>query len=271
MAEKRCLAVFITLSTAFLVAVVFCVARNRFFENWNVEAVLPKRRNIYMFTQEKRVLRDDQSSRRDVCTAPECHQVAQLLKSSLDTSVSPCDDFYTFSCGGWVKTHPIPKSYNDYSTFTKLSTEIEDQLKGLLEDSHSQLFDSDSNDNDRNPYSKARDFYNSCMDTNEINRLGPRPMQEFIRDVGGWSICSDGSWKKSKWDVHEVMHRLQSTYFPASPFFSIEVTNDHLNSTKHLIKVKTLGVGVGEICDRVGERVRELARNGSEATSNQLA
>ncbi|HEY1270811.1 MAG TPA: hypothetical protein VGF08_02465, partial [Terriglobales bacterium] len=28
--------------------------------------------------------------------------------ASLDKSIDPCVDFYTFSCGGWMKRNPIP-------------------------------------------------------------------------------------------------------------------------------------------------------------------
>ena len=32
--------------------------------------------------------------------------------ANLDRSVSPCDDFFQFADGGWVKTHPIPAAHS---------------------------------------------------------------------------------------------------------------------------------------------------------------
>ena len=189
-----------------------------------------QKRAVYMFSE----VHNETMSDTNLCQTRECSTVAEYIRNSIDSSVDPCDDFYTFSCGGWIRRNPIPKSYNDYSTFTKLSKVIEGELRDLLQASNR------SHDGPRNEaLLKTRDFYRSCMDEKQIETLGAKPMLDFIQQIGSWSICEDGSWNKSSWDILEVLQRLQSSYYPAPPFFSVEVTNDHLNSTKHLIKVST--------------------------------
>ncbi|EDO49684.1 predicted protein, partial [Nematostella vectensis] len=174
-----------------------------------------------------------------VCQEPECQQIATLIRDAIDTDTPPCKDFFKFSCGNWVRKHPIPRSYNDFSTFTKVSKDIEDQLRELLE-TPSYIETLPENQALR----KAKDFYRSCMDTKTIERLGTRPLMKLIRQLGSWSLCNDKSWNKEKWDAYDVLRKLQSTYYPASPFFSVEVTNDHLNSTRHLIKVDQSGLSL---------------------------
>lgn len=188
-----------------------------------------QKRALYMFSK----LHNQADRKSGMCQTPECIRVAEYIRNSIDSTVKPCDDFFKFCCGGWIKRNPIPKSYNDYSTFTKLSKVIEGELSGLLRNSsmsHDQGYENDA-------LAKTKYFYQSCMDEHEIEQLGPRPMRDFIKQIGSWSICNDGGWNKSSWDIHKVLQNLQSTYYPAPAFFSIEVTNDHLNSTKHLIKV----------------------------------
>lgn len=185
-----------------------------------------RRQNVTIFGQPE-------LTKPNICTTPECHTVAKRIKEAINTSVNPCDDFFLFSCGQWIKKHQIPKSYNDYSTFTRLSKEIEAKLRNLLEN-RSSLEALPENEALR----KAKDFYHSCMNTELIEKQGAEPLKQYIRSIGSWSVCDDGSWDKKNWDVYKHLKMLQNSYYPASPFFSVEVTNDHLNSSKHLIKVK---------------------------------
>ncbi|PFX28586.1 Endothelin-converting enzyme 2 [Stylophora pistillata] len=223
------LTAFLIVSTIGLLAFV----TTRHFHQ-NLGSVQGRKRAVYLFSNVH-----NETKSISVCQTHECHAVADYIKSSIDSKVDPCDDFYTFSCGGWIRRNPIPKSYNDYSTFTKLSKVIEGEIRGLLQTSK-MLHDSPHNE----ALMKTRELYHSCMDVNQIEKLGPIPMLDFIREIGSWSICHDGSWKKSSWDIYRVLQYIQSTYYPASAFFSVEVTNDHLNSTKHLIKIDQSGLSL---------------------------
>lgn len=50
--------------------------------------------------------------------------------NAMDTSVDPCDDFFMYSCGGWLKKNLVPEDKSSYSTFTKLRDELLANLKG---------------------------------------------------------------------------------------------------------------------------------------------
>src|ERR1700690_3284346 len=87
--------------------------------------------------------------------------------ANLDRSVVPCNDFYQFADGGWVKNHPIPADHSSWATFNQLHDKNEDALRQILEEA--------SQDKSAAPGSnrqKIGDYYASCMDEAQIESTG---------------------------------------------------------------------------------------------------
>src|SRR5438477_9995562 len=42
---------------------------------------------------------------------------------SMDKTVDPCVDFYSYSCGGWEKKNPIPSDQASWDVYGKLTNE----------------------------------------------------------------------------------------------------------------------------------------------------
>jgi putative endopeptidase len=97
--------------------------------------------------------------------------------ANLDRSVKPCDDFYQFSSGGWMKNNPIPPDRSTWAVFSVLNASNEDALRQILEDS--------AKDKSAQPGSnrqKIGDFYASCMNEPQIEATGTKPLDpEFAR------------------------------------------------------------------------------------------
>ena len=52
--------------------------------------------------------------------------------NNLDTTVSPKEDFYQFSNGGWMKEHPLTAEYSRFRMFDLLRENAREQLKDLI-------------------------------------------------------------------------------------------------------------------------------------------
>lgn len=59
---------------------------------------------------------------------------ASRLIENMDPTVDPCENFYQYACGGWLKKNIIPETSSRYSTFDILRDELEVVLKGLLKE-----------------------------------------------------------------------------------------------------------------------------------------
>src|SRR6267154_3663381 len=89
---------------------------------------------------------------------------------NLDKTCKPCDDFYQFAMGGWMKSNPIPPEYSSWGTFTQLADKNQQNLRQILDAAVSAQARPGSNEQ------KIGDFYASCMDSAAIGAAGTRSL-----------------------------------------------------------------------------------------------
>ena len=100
--------------------------------------------------------------------------------ANLNRSVSPCDNFYEFVNGSWMKSHPIPAAWPSWDSFNGLQNQNQQALHEILEEAaRDKTAEPGSN------WQKIGDFYASCMDEGEVESAGLKPLEPALEQIAG--------------------------------------------------------------------------------------
>ncbi len=105
--------------------------------------------------------------------------------SFMNTSVSPCEDFFEFANGTWLKNTEIPAAESRWGTFNILADRNNEILKDILEGAAKKPGKKDSDTQ------LIGDFYSTCMDEATIERLGTKPIEPMMKEIAALSTAAD--------------------------------------------------------------------------------
>jgi putative endopeptidase len=149
--------------------------------------------------------------------------------ANLDKTCKPCDDFFQFAMGGWMKSNPIPPEYSTWGSFTVLADKNQQNLRQILEAAENANASAGSNEK------KIGDFYASCMDTAAIEAAGTKPLEPVLLTI---------SQMKNVADLQAVTAHLQQFGVPA--LFRFTSNQDAKDSTQVIATALQGGLGLPE-------------------------
>ena len=121
----------------------------------------------------------DNSSKKDMSIIP------GFDLANLDTTVSPTDDFFQYSTGGWQEANPIPETESRWGAFNILYEQGQDKIKGLIKDA-------ENNEGEKGSDSQLiGDFYKSAMDSMSIEEAGLKPLQSRLDKIDALKSYKD--------------------------------------------------------------------------------
>jgi len=94
--------------------------------------------------------------------------------TAIDKSVDPCNDFYHYACGTWLKNNPIPPDQSSWGRFNELHERNQTILRSILDKQSA----ADPNRDATNQ--RIGDYYYSCMDEASIEAKGTAPVKPYI-------------------------------------------------------------------------------------------
>ena len=90
--------------------------------------------------------------------------------ADMDPAAKPCDDYYQYADGGWMKKNPIPPEFPAWGSFNELRERNRTAMRQILERLAGEKHPAGSEEQ------KLGDFYASCMDETAIEAAGARPI-----------------------------------------------------------------------------------------------
>ncbi|XP_015787620.1 neprilysin-2 isoform X2 [Tetranychus urticae] len=177
------------------------------------------------------------SSNEQYCLTPGCVKAAARILDNLDTSVSPCDDFYDFACGGWIKKKFISEDQTGITQFGAIRDDLNRKLRELVEN------DGD-NSNEAIYFKMMRTVYKQCMNLSEINEQSKGEVIKDIVDLGGWPLIEGPTWREAEFDWIEALKKMRAKGYDHNIFLSIYVSPDVKNNSRHIIEIDQAYLGV---------------------------
>lgn len=169
------------------------------------------------------------------CNSTGCMEAAALAKSFIDDSIDPCENFYQFACGNYIKITEIPEGKGMVDTFTALGDLVQQQLHEVVMEPL-QL-------NESRSFQLARDFHLACLNETIIEERGLSPLIDILDELGGWPVLEGDTWIEDAFNWTETLKKFRHIGLNTQVIFSLYLETDLRNSSKRVLYVSD-----AEIC-----------------------
>jgi endothelin-converting enzyme/putative endopeptidase len=151
-------------------------------------------------------------------------------ESALDRSVDPCEDFYRFACGGWIKRTPIPRDRPAWSrSFSEINERNQLELRQILD----QLAAGHGTDKTACG-DKLGDYYAACMDEPRIEEHAHGELARLL-----------GSIDQRVRDIPSLARELAELHLGgAGPLFDFDSQQDFAHASQMIGVVDQGGLGL---------------------------
>ena len=150
---------------------------------------------------------------------------AQNLKSNMDTSVKPGDDFWQYAVGGWLKANPLDKQHVENGAFTDLEELNKERINALI-----MKYAAEKNLPQGSDGQKIGAIYRLYMDSVSRNKMGYEPILPYLKQVRAL---------KTRDELLKLMFALDAKGFNTTPF-GLSLSLNPFKSSEYM-----MGVGHG--------------------------
>lgn len=183
---------------------------------------------------------EDEDADRNVCVTEGCVRAAASVLANMDKSVRPCDDFYGFACGKYVRETRVDDDKTSRSTYSAVEEVLAGKVRGLLEMNYRR-----SGIVGREPrhVALAKRLYAVCMNERKLDDEGVGPVLDLIASVGGWPVLQGDDWLGTGFRWLDLMYRCRELGLPASYLIDLSVKVNHMNTSQYIMELNRATLG----------------------------
>ncbi|XP_073819888.1 neprilysin-1-like [Musca autumnalis] len=140
--------------------------------------------------------------------------VAELLRrfklakiyTSMDERVNPCDNFYNFACGTWLRIYPA-NSFETITTgfFETIQEALNRKLAIVLADAADDNGDTDID-------KKVKNFYESCINLPSLKTTYKDKLKAIVKEFGTMPVLEGNRWQEDDFDWLQVIGEIAHKY-----------------------------------------------------------
>ncbi|CAF1296790.1 unnamed protein product [Rotaria sordida] len=184
----------------------------------------------FLYTIERSKTRINAKDTCDLCLTPDCIKAASSLYESVDETIDPCENFYEFTCGKWIKNAKISAEKDAQSIHLQMTTRLENALVDLLSSTPS------NGTIESKAITNARHWYNACVNRNANKTEDILTIFSFIqKELGGLPLIEGLAWNESTFDFYRLMFKLNQ--YNSFKLYTVKTIIDYKNSSLRSILI----------------------------------
>jgi len=147
--------------------------------------------------------------------------------ANIDKSVAPCDDFFRYAEGSWLKKNPVPASETRWGSFNELNNRNQGVERRILEKAAANR-SAKPGSNEQ----KVGDFYAASMDSMAIEKAGLKYLQPRLDQINAIK------------DLAGMQRYLADPKSFSTGWYSFGVSQDSKNSTQYAVRMGQGGLSL---------------------------
>ena len=159
--------------------------------------------------------------------AQQATEAEDPIRSHIDESIRPQDDFFEYANGAWFAANPIPDDAQSVGIFTAIDDTVQAQVYQICLKAAAQQNEKGSNKQ------KIGDLYNSGMDSVTLNKKGLSDLKPYLDKIDGLQTLAD---------LPSLAAYLTS--IDGTPFMRFGVSQDDKNSSMNVISASQGGLSL---------------------------